>query len=95
MPATVQTLGIALLATSWRAPRSGPSRSGRWTRAGALVREQPRSLDGYECLLTHPFAHGAKVLASSRRSRGERPSGRCGRSGRQSVPELLRGPGPT
>ena len=49
MPATVQTLGIALLATSWRAPRSGPSRSGRWTRAGALVREQPRSLDGYEC----------------------------------------------
>src|SRR5262249_21587067 len=28
----------------------------------ALVREQPRSLEGYECLLTHRFAHGPEVL---------------------------------
>ena len=33
MPATVQTLGIALLATVGASATSGPSRSGRWTRA--------------------------------------------------------------
>jgi CHAT domain-containing protein len=55
-------LGIALLATlgSSSTVLAEPFRTMEQCRA--LVREQPRSLDGYECLLTHRFSEGTQVL---------------------------------
>ncbi len=55
-------LGIAVLATvaSSVAARSEPFQTLEQCRA--MVRQQPRSLDGYECLLAHRFGHEDEVL---------------------------------
>ena len=62
MPPPVRMLGIALLAT---AASSTPARSEAYRtvdQCRAQVRQEPRSLDGYECLLAHRFGHEAEVL---------------------------------
>ncbi|HEY1335402.1 MAG TPA: hypothetical protein VGF31_14160, partial [Myxococcaceae bacterium] len=62
MPPPLRMLGIALLATaaSSGAARSEPFQTLEQCRA--LVRQQPRSLDGYECLLAHRLGHEDDVL---------------------------------
>ncbi len=62
MPSSVRTLGIALLAmvASSTPALAEPFRT--LDQCRALVREQPRSLDGYECLLAHRFGHEGDVL---------------------------------
>ena len=55
-------LGIAVLATvaSSSLARSEPYRT--LDQCRTLVRQQPRSLDGYECLLSHRFGHEEELL---------------------------------
>ncbi|HZW90208.1 MAG TPA: CHAT domain-containing protein, partial [Myxococcaceae bacterium] len=58
----MRTLGIALLATAVSSTTVRAESLRTLDQCRALVREQPRSLDGYECLLAHRFARSAEVL---------------------------------
>ena len=62
MPSSVRTLGIALLATvaSGTPALAEPFRT--LDQCRAVVRQQSRSLEGYECLLAHRFGHEDEVL---------------------------------
>ena len=62
MPATVRTLEIALLATVVSSGTVRAESPRTLDQCRALVRQQSRSLDGYDCLLTHTFARSAEVL---------------------------------
>ena len=63
MPATLRRLGIGVLVAtiaSSGVAMAEPARTLDHCRA--VVQQQPRSLDGYECLLTHRFARANDVL---------------------------------
>lgn len=62
MPATVRTLEIALLAAVVSSTTVRAESLRTLDQCRALIRQQPRSLDGYECLLAHRFARSAEVL---------------------------------
>jgi CHAT domain-containing protein len=62
LPASLRTLGLALLATVVSSATALADPFPTLDQCRALVRARPRSLDGYECLLTHRFGDSKEVL---------------------------------